>query len=67
MAANESHVLTIWEVPGTTEEIAAILGDAADLARWWPSVGDVAVLAAIPPPPGPTFPHNVWRRGRAAG
>ena len=31
------------------------------------SAGDAVVLAALPTPPPPTFPHNVWRRGRAAG
>ena len=29
------------------------------------AAGDPAVLAAIPEPPGPTFPHNLRRRGRA--
>ena len=38
MAANEYHFITVWEVPATREEVAAILGDAEGLARWWPSV-----------------------------
>lgn len=29
------------------------------------AAGDPALLAAIPRPPGPTFPHNLRRRGRA--
>ena len=27
------------------------------------AAGDPIVSAAIPPPPGPTFPHNLRRRG----
>lgn len=37
-AANDYHFVTTWRLVGTREEIAAILGDAAGLARWWPSV-----------------------------
>jgi hypothetical protein len=37
-AANDYHFVTTWRLAGTREEIAAILGDAAGLARWWPSV-----------------------------
>jgi len=38
MAGNDYHFITTWHVAGTPEEISAILGDPADLARWWPSV-----------------------------
>lgn len=38
MADNTYHFVTTWQVPGTREEITEILGDAAGLARWWPSV-----------------------------
>lgn len=38
MPANEYAFQTTWLVPGTPEEITAILADAPDLARWWPSV-----------------------------
>ena len=37
-AANEYAFLTTWTVPATPEEVAGVLGDAAGLARWWPSV-----------------------------
>lgn len=37
-AANEYAFLTTWHVPATPDEIAAVLGDAEGLARWWPSV-----------------------------
>ena len=30
--------VTSWRVPGTIEEVKTVLGDAAALARWWPSV-----------------------------
>lgn len=38
MSANEYHFITHWRVPGTVEEVADILADVPDLARWWPSV-----------------------------
>lgn len=38
MSSNEYHFVTRWRVPGTVEEVADVLGDAEDLARWWPSV-----------------------------
>lgn len=38
MASNEYHFITRWRVRGTTNEVADILDDAEDLARWWPSV-----------------------------
>jgi hypothetical protein len=40
------HFVTRWRVEGTRPEVAEVLGDAADLPRWWPSVYlDVQVLA----------------------
>ena len=40
------HFLTYWRVPGTVEEVAAVLAEARDLPRWWPSVYlDVQQLA----------------------
>jgi hypothetical protein len=45
-ASNDYHFVTTWQLPATREEIASILGDAAGLARWWPSVYlEVRVLA----------------------
>jgi hypothetical protein len=38
MSANNYHFITRWRVEGQIEEVADILGDARDLARWWPSV-----------------------------
>jgi hypothetical protein len=38
MASNVYHFVTTWQIPATPEEISAVLGDAQDLARWWPSV-----------------------------
>lgn len=38
MASNDYHFVTHWRVRGTLEEVNAILGDATDLPRWWPSV-----------------------------
>jgi hypothetical protein len=32
------HFITRWRVRGTVAEVHAILGDAVDLARWWPAV-----------------------------
>lgn len=38
MADNEYHIITEWRVRGTVEEVADVLIQATDLARWWPSV-----------------------------
>jgi hypothetical protein len=38
VAANDYHFVTTWRIAATPEEITEILGDAAGLARWWPSV-----------------------------
>jgi hypothetical protein len=38
MTAPEYRFVTDWRVPGTPEEVSAILEDARGLSRWWPSV-----------------------------
>ena len=44
-ASNDYHFITVWRVESTVEEVSTIIGDAADLVRWWPSVYlDVKVL-----------------------
>ena len=46
MATNDYHIITHWRVQSTLQEVNAILGDAADLPRWWPAVYlDVKILA----------------------
>jgi hypothetical protein len=32
------HFFTEWRVPGTIDEVKAVLGDARALPRWWPAV-----------------------------
>lgn len=45
MASNDYHFITHWRVESTIKEVTDIIGDAADLVRWWPSVYlDVQVL-----------------------
>lgn len=45
MTSNDYHFITHWRVKSTLEEVNDVLGDAADLVRWWPSVYlDVEVL-----------------------
>jgi hypothetical protein len=45
MATNDYHFMTVWRVKSTIEEVSKIIGDARELARWWPSVYlDVNVL-----------------------
>ena len=34
----EYHFVTNWKIPGTAREVAEVLGDPLELARWWPSV-----------------------------
>jgi len=38
VAANDYQFVTTWRIAATPDEISDILGDAAALARWWPSV-----------------------------
>jgi hypothetical protein len=38
VATNDYHFVTTWRMAATPDEISATLGDAATLARWWPSV-----------------------------
>jgi hypothetical protein len=38
VAANDYHFVTTWRIAATPDEITAVLGDAAGLGRWWPSV-----------------------------
>jgi hypothetical protein len=38
MSSNDYHFITHWRIKGTVEEVAAIIDDATDLPRWWPSV-----------------------------
>ena len=35
---SDYQFFTEWRVAGTVEEVKAVLGDAASLPRWWPSV-----------------------------
>jgi hypothetical protein len=45
VAANRYHFTTAWRIAATPHEISEILGDAAALSSWWPSVYlDVRVL-----------------------
>ena len=38
MSSNEYHIITQWRIKGTVNEVADVLSQATDLARWWPSV-----------------------------
>ena len=38
MASNSYHFITHWRLQGSQDEVTAIIGNAPDLARWWPSV-----------------------------
>ena len=38
MASNRYHFITHWRLQGSQDEVTAIIGNAPDLARWWPSV-----------------------------
>lgn len=35
---NEFRIVTRWRIAATTEEVAAVLTDAASLSRWWGQV-----------------------------
>lgn len=38
MANNEYHFITHWRIRADVQAVIAILSDAADLPRWWPTV-----------------------------
>ena len=38
MASNDYHFITQWRIEASPQEIVDVLGDAASLGRWWPSV-----------------------------
>jgi hypothetical protein len=38
MSLHDYHFVTRWRVVGTVQEVADVLGNGADLPRWWPSV-----------------------------
>lgn len=38
MAAHDYHFVTTWRVAAPPAEVSAVLADALDLVRWWPSV-----------------------------
>jgi hypothetical protein len=38
MASNDYHFVSQWRMKSTCQEISEVLGDAAGLVRWWPSV-----------------------------
>lgn len=38
MGSADYEFQTVWRVAGTADEVAAVLGDATALPRWWPSV-----------------------------
>ncbi len=44
------HFVTVWRVTATVDEVKEILGDAASLPRWWPSV----YLSVLETDPGGT-------------
>lgn len=38
MTHNTYHLVTRWRVAATVEEVSAVLKNAPDLVRWWPTV-----------------------------
>jgi hypothetical protein len=60
MGSTDYEFQTVWRVAGTPEEVAAILGEATAMPRWWPSVYLVAEPAAgAAPDPAPGLPRPV--------
>src|SRR2546421_13060613 len=64
MAGNDYHFITRWRVEGTPEEVYAVLDEAADLPRWWPSV--YLDVKQLPPDPerGPGKIYELFTKGR---
>src|SRR5512135_3377092 len=38
MLSNDYHFITTWRVTATLTEVNDLIGNAPDLARWWPAV-----------------------------
>lgn len=38
MFSRDYHLKTQWYLPGSVEEVAAVLSEPTDLPRWWPEV-----------------------------
>ena len=57
MGSTDYEFRTVWRVAGTPEEVAAVLGDATALPRWWPSVYLSVESVAGGPEPGPGIPR----------
>lgn len=62
MSSNEYHFIARWRVPGTVEEVADVLGDAEDLARWWPLCSSPTLPAAARTERSPHSPlgKSLW-------
>lgn len=64
MAANDYHFITTWRIAASPDEISDVLGDAAGLACWWPSVYlDVRVLEPGDPTTGLGKVVELWTKG----
>ena len=59
MGSTDYEFRTVWRVAGTPEEVAAVLGDATAMPRWWPSVYLSVEPVAGGPEPGPGMPRPV--------
>ena len=57
MGSTDYEFRTVWRVAGTPEEVAAVLGEATAMPRWWPSVYLSAEPVAGGPEPGPGIPR----------
>ncbi len=38
MSSEDYHFLSLWRVVGTVREVADVLGEPVEFARWWRSV-----------------------------
>jgi len=63
VASNEYHFITAWRIAATPEEISAVLGDAPDLARWWPSVYLTVTEVATGDERGVGKVVDLWTKG----
>ena len=65
MGSTDYEFRTVWRVAGTPEEVAAVLGDATAMPRWWPSVYLSVEPVAGGPEPGPGMhrPVRLYTKG----
>jgi polyketide cyclase/dehydrase/lipid transport protein len=63
VVSNDYHFISKWRLHATPEEVAAVLSDALDLPRWWPSVYLEVRVIEDGEPDGAGRVVDLWTKG----